>query len=167
MNEEKKKQVKEGKVEKMSQFFIDYVDAIPTMEGKIAVLFYGYFKNKMQIVIHTLAFPHIKRDPAQLDRTIHSLNDIFHHFSPEDAYHIGLFEELLGILKKIPNITEQECGRGLDIVEEIFKIFDLETGMDKEFLLKEFHKTKEKREKREEAAKKGEDPSHAYRKGAN
>lgn len=147
MDEERKKQVKEEKVEKLSRFFMDYVDEVPTMEGKIAVLFYGYFKNKMQIIAHTIAFAHIKREPVQLERTIQSLNDIFHHFGPQNGYHVDLFEELLGILRKVPNITEEECGRGLDIIEELFKIFDLSANFDKAFLLEQFRKGKQKREK--------------------
>jgi len=153
MNEERKKQVKEEKVEKLSRFFMDYVDEIPTMEGKITVLFYGYFKNKMQIIAHTVAFAHIKREPVQLERTIQSLNDIFHHFGPQDGYHVGLFEELLGILKEVPNITEEEIRRGLDIIEELFKIFDLPVDLDKEGLLELGRKGREKQQKEDAESK--------------
>jgi len=154
MDEERKKQVKEEKVEKLSRFFMDYVDEVPTMEGKIAVLFYGYFKNKMQIIAHTIAFAHIKREPVQLERTIQSLNDIFHHFGPQDGYHVSLFEELLEILKKVPHITEQEIRHGLDIIEELFKIFDMEVNLDKENLLELGRKGREKKQKEDAESKK-------------
>lgn len=129
--EEKHQFVKEDKTEKMSRFFLDYVDEIPTMQGKVAVLFEGFFKNKMQHVISVLINPTVKRDPAAMRRMVQNLEDLYHHFCPRDSYHESLFEDLIKILQRHPEISRRDSQRGLQFVKEIFAIFDYPFDLDK------------------------------------
>lgn len=121
----------EEKTEKMSPFFLDYIDAIPTMEGRIAALFQGFFKNKMQHVVGILTNPRVKRPPQVLRRVLENLEDFYHHFSPRDRYHEGLYEELIEILKAYPGISKRKGKRGLANLAEIFEIYDYKLDLEK------------------------------------
>jgi len=92
-------------------------------EDKSAALFKAFFNNKMAVVIHILTFPRIKREPAIVERTIYSIEDIFHHFCPKDSRLVGLFEGLIVLLKKCPDLTEKDSQRGLAIAEELLRAF--------------------------------------------
>ena len=120
-----------GETKGMSHFFLDYVDEIPTMEGKVAVLFEGFFKNKMQNVVGVLSNPSVPRKPEAIQRMIQNVEDIYHHFCPRDRYHEDLFEELIRILKGYPRISKRARAHGFSLLKEIFKIFDYELDLKK------------------------------------
>ena len=85
----------------------------------------------MTVAIHILAFPPIKRDPIVVERAINSIDDIFHHFCPQDSRLVGLFEEFIALLKKYPDITEKDSRRGIDIAEALLKAFDCRVTSDR------------------------------------
>ena len=84
----------------------------------------AFFNNKMTAAVLLLACPGIQRNPALVERMIYSLEDIFHHFCPGDRRLEGLFEELIAILKKCPDLTEEDSRRGIRIAGELPKAFD-------------------------------------------
>ncbi|GEM_PF-2065176 len=114
-----------GKLVKSSRHFIKSVfTKYVAREDKSELLFKAFFNNKMTVAIHILTFPQIKREPIVVERTINSIDDIFHHFCPQDSRLVGLFEELIALLKKYPGITEEDSQRGIGIAEELLKVFD-------------------------------------------
>jgi hypothetical protein len=95
---------------------------------KAADLIEALFNNKMAVVNTILTLPKAKREPAMVERTIHSIEDIFHHLCPKDSRLQSLFEELLGVLKKYPELTAEDCQRGKKIAEELVKAFNGKTA---------------------------------------
>lgn len=131
MNRPEERVSEGGETKGMSHFFLDYVDEIPTMEGKVAVLFEGFFKNKMQNVVGVLSNPGVPRNPEAIKRMIQNVEDIYHHFCPRDHYHEDLFEELIQILKTYPRISRRAQALGFSHLREIFKIFNYELDLGK------------------------------------
>lgn len=84
----------------------------------------AFFNNKMAVVNSILTLPKAKREPALVERTIHSIEDIFHHLCPKDDRLQNLFEELISILKKYPELTEEDCQKGKRIADELVKSFN-------------------------------------------
>jgi len=113
-----------GKLVKSSRHFIksEFTKYV-VRKDKSELVFKAFFNNKMTVAIHILTFPQIKREPIVVERIINSINDIFHHFCPQDSRLAGLFEELIALLKKYPGITEKDSQRGIGIVEELLKAF--------------------------------------------
>ncbi len=95
-----------------------------TKEGRSTTPFKAFFNNKMQAAIHILASPQRKREPAVVTQIVNSIDDIFHHFCPKDSRLEGLFEQLIGILKKYPKLTDDDCQKGNNIAEELLKAFN-------------------------------------------
>ena len=97
-----------------------------------------------------LTNPEIERSPESVKRMIQNVEDFSHHFSPRDNYHEGLYEELLQILKKFPQIKEEESLRGISLLKEIFKIYGFKLDLDKTDLQKMIHKFREKHSRPED-----------------
>mgnify|MGYP001572077083 CR=1 FL=1 len=113
------------KLLKSSKCFIkSHFPIVNAKQGHLPGLFHAFFSNKMQAVINLLAAPQRKRESAQVVQITNSINDIFHHFCPKDSRLEGLFEELIRILRKCPDLTEEDSQRGINIVEELLKAFD-------------------------------------------
>lgn len=96
---------------------------LPLKEDRSSALFNAFLNNKMTIVIQILTSPKVKGEPAIIERAIHSIEDIFHHFCPKDNRLADLFEELIALLKKCPDLTEEDSRKGSNIVEELLKAF--------------------------------------------
>ncbi len=94
---------------------------------KATHLITAFFNNKMAVVSTILILPKAKREPAMVERTIHSIEDIFHHLCPKNSRLEGLFEELIGILKRHPELTDEDCEKGNRIAEELLKAFNSRT----------------------------------------
>ena len=113
----------DGAPAKVGHFFLDFVDSVPTLEGKIAVLFEGFFRNRMQHVVNLLMNPGLKVAPDYLVRRVQDLEDFYHHFCPRDTYHERLYWELIEIVRDYPNMTVARGHHGLQFLEEIFEIY--------------------------------------------
>ncbi len=121
----------EGAPGKIGHFFLDFVDSVPTMEGKIAVLFEGFFRNRMQHVVNLLMNPGMKLAPDYLTRRVQDLEDFYHHFCPRDTYHERLYWELMEIVRDYPKMTAARGLHGLQFLQEIFATFGFKLNLGK------------------------------------
>lgn len=122
----------EGAVGKVGHFFLDFVDSVPSLEGKIAVLFEGFFRNRMQHVVNLLMNPGLKLAPDYLTRRVQDLEDFYHHFCPRDTYHERLYWELIEIVRDYPNMTAARGHHGLAFLQEIFATFGFKLDLKQE-----------------------------------
>ena len=103
-------------------------------EKNLQALFWGYFNNKMILLLLMIERPDMQRSVRAVEKQKVFLHDLYHHFLPSAAplkYHRA-FRWLNLFLDRYPDVGAKAAARAVKMVSVIYEAFgfDLEKRLD-------------------------------------
>lgn len=113
---------KELKVTKLTQ---DQFDKDSQFSAILAPLFIAWTKNKLTPIHFILQKPELVRSKEKIEAAVRTVYELCGHYCFDDDYEHCFFH-LISLLEKWPNISKQECQRGVEDLKGILRLFHVQ-----------------------------------------